>query len=260
MPDETRETRTYSDKEVSAILRRAAELQSKEENHIAGDGTTLAQLQQSAKELGLSPHVIARAAEEADTGGTAGAANWILGAPLSVEVERVVNHSIAPENWPALLYEIRRITGRVGDARTVGSAFEWTSDSPDLIHVSLAPQGDRSRVSVKARFGEWAAACFTISGSLALIAGVGLAAVHHLLAPAGEAVFGGLFAAAFVGGRAAYQAIGRARLRSTNRLVSLLERPQERPDEVIAAPVPSYARKYEVDEKSTEQVVRSQHT
>jgi hypothetical protein len=46
--------RKFTEKETGAILQRATELQAEEEGAPAGDGTSLAQLQQAAAELGIA--------------------------------------------------------------------------------------------------------------------------------------------------------------------------------------------------------------
>jgi hypothetical protein len=89
-------SRRYSDEEVQRLLRRAADLESQDASLPATrEGPTLADLEAIAAEAGLDPILLRQAARELDSDGNRGVpetstSSRLLGAPLALEVERVV--------------------------------------------------------------------------------------------------------------------------------------------------------------------------
>src|SRR5262249_39782055 len=82
----------------------------------------------------------------------------LWGGPWSTDLERTVPGRCTEEEWPALLEAIRRASGRVGAATQCGRAFEWTSSSPDGMHVAVTPSGDDLSLRVLAGSGGGGAA------------------------------------------------------------------------------------------------------
>src|SRR5438105_12921837 len=94
----------FTDKQVSAILRRAAELQSGRGDaggqSGASAGFSLQQLQQAAAELGIDPRCIEEAAAELESVRPSEGRSSFWGGPSLVVVERIVDGSITEEDWP----------------------------------------------------------------------------------------------------------------------------------------------------------------
>jgi hypothetical protein len=200
MGDLQSNSKQFTDQQVSAILKRAVELQaSRGAAPDIATGISLAQLQQAAAELGIDPAVIAEAASELESGSPPTCRSPIWGGPWAVDLERTVPGRVTEEEWPAVLQEIRRLTGRLGETTTVGKTFEWSSISPNLLHVTVSPRDDQTTIRVMGRFGD-CAAIFVPAFAFALPVILGLTVTQHLpaLTELGLAVgvLGGVFAAA----------------------------------------------------------------
>lgn len=254
MAHEPSPKRQFTDKEVSEILRRATELQEQVTGTSQDAGTSLEQLQQSAAELGFQPHLVARAAAEIDQSRERPSSFFFWGGPSKIEVERLVGHAITEAEWPEVLATIRRVTGRIGDTSAVGRAWEWTSQSPTVFHVSVTPQGTHSRVKVTFRVGDWAAAIYTMTGISAFVASLGLISTHAWSLPVDMAVVGGLFAGAFAASRVAFQAITRSHRRTVTKLLSVLEAPPEQA-EILPQPSITPQTRFDQEPQPVEQVL-----
>src|SRR5262245_23194498 len=126
MSDHEPENQRFTDQQVGAILRRAVEMQSAGgSGPLSGEavgGTSLAQLQQAAAELGIDARLIADAAAEVAKGRAGGRGFSLLGGPWSVDIERAVAGPVTEEAWPLLVQTIRRASGRVGATAQIGNA------------------------------------------------------------------------------------------------------------------------------------------
>jgi len=107
------------------------------------EGTTLAELQQIAKEVGLDPAAVSRAARELDSSPR----NRSSETPGSVYVELSVDGALSDEAWDDIISELRRSTGSLGKDRLVGGNREWT-DGSEFTSTSLtaSPRRDRTQL------------------------------------------------------------------------------------------------------------------
>jgi hypothetical protein len=146
----------YSDREITRILQRAAELQERDRERGVSSpdlvpGLSLAELKVVAPEVGIDPSYIEAAVAERTALAAKGNPFYFWGAPVSSEVEGIVPGELAPDAWETLVQKMRRATGRVGEAGTLGHSLEWTSDRD---HLSVRPKGGRTRVQVRSRHDE----------------------------------------------------------------------------------------------------------
>jgi tRNA A-37 threonylcarbamoyl transferase component Bud32 len=156
----------------------------------------------------------------------------LLGAPSTIRVERYIEGEVPPEEFPALVEELRAAFGVMGHLGTSEHTMLWsgrrpkkpfnvlnmselleagTGDGPDAV-VRIAVRGGVTRIEIEQRLGEVAGGIFggvwggAGGGGLGLVFGVGLGALHLPLA----AVFAGA-GATVVGtywlARAIYQAV-----------------------------------------------------
>lgn len=199
-PDEV----TYTDKQVSAILRRATELQSDD----TPVGTTLESIKLAASELGIAPAVIERAAMElvhqSSSASEDDLATRLAGGPWNTDTLRIVPR-VSAEAWPAIVERIRSASGRVGYPKQVGTGYEWLSQRPEPIHVTITPRGNTAELRVRAWFGHWALAFYMIPASLALT----IAMFAMLLAGGTGAMSPGSLAAIVIGCPATGAILGR---------------------------------------------------
>lgn len=135
--------RTYSEREVAAIIERAAHAQKRDTDPDA-PGLTLAEIERVGREAGLDPVLLRRAAAEVDAGLLSGEATR----PGSDIAERWVDAPLRPGAWEDAVAMLRlRIGAPVGaaaDTGVLGDTREW---------VHTAPMGVKTTVSVSPREG-----------------------------------------------------------------------------------------------------------
>jgi hypothetical protein len=134
--------RRYDDEEVGRVLRAAAEMQSGLALPGGTEGATLAELQQIAKEVGLDPAAVSRAARELDSSPR----NRSSETPGSVYVELSVDGSLSDEAWDDIISELRRSTGSLGVDRLVGGNREWTDEGFNSTSLTASPRRDRTQL------------------------------------------------------------------------------------------------------------------
>jgi len=207
MSNEPSDDRQFTDKEIQAILKRAGELQAARSEHGSGTlgGTTLAQLQQAAAEIGIDAELIAQAAQDLTVGKTSGQSSHLLGGPWRVDVDQWVPGAVTEETWSLLVDEIRAVTGRVGFPKSFGKGFEWLSVQPDPLHLTFSPSGDKTRLRITARFGGWSGLFYLLPTMLALVLALVLGATFGQ----SGSMSPGLFAALLMGLPVGTLAVGR---------------------------------------------------
>lgn len=153
-------SRLYSDQEISAILKRAGQMQatqSPEESH----GLSLEELQHIAAEVGLDPKIVAAAASELEHGGIEEKASGFLGAPTSMYVERVIPGEIDEALLPEVAAKIGESFGMVGRSGQVGRSLEWTHSSErSNLQVTVMPHNGQTKVRVVGKFSRIALAFY----------------------------------------------------------------------------------------------------
>jgi len=215
----------YTEKEVSAILKRAAELQG--DGAKATGGTSLTQLQQAAAEIGIDPSMVQRAADELASSAPRGPGAAWLGGPWGVDYDKLLPGVIDENSWPGVVEDLRSATGRVGTPKQVGKGYEFLSNDPDTLHVTFTPSGSSTRVRVTARFGEWGAVFYVLPSLFALFISVITTAVlakHGLMTPQlALTILFGVPSATLIAGRAGFGRVAKKKRLQTQRLISRLE-------------------------------------
>lgn len=144
--------RLYSDQEISAILKRAGELQatgSDAETH----GLSLEELQAIAAEVGLDPKLVAAAAAELQHAGVDKKRSSLLGAPLSIYLERVIPGEVSEARWSEVAEKVGEAFDMVGRSGQVGDALEWTHTGERVhLQVTVRPHGGQTKVRVVGKF------------------------------------------------------------------------------------------------------------
>lgn len=119
--------RRYTDEEVAAIFRTAAEEPQSPPVHVPrSEGLTLADLQEIGREVGIPPDVVAHAAQSLDVRGRA-ASRTLLGLPIGVERAVELNRWLTDQEWEHLVVELREVFNAKGTVRAYGSFREWTN-------------------------------------------------------------------------------------------------------------------------------------
>ena len=181
MPD-----RTYSEREIAAILARAA-TDAGSPPRDGGPGLTLAEIEQAAAGSGIDPAAVRRAAGDLDAGRLA------LGAPGTTVAERWVDAPLRLDAWEDAVAALRVRYGESTptgfgpappDLARVGEGHEWTHRGATglLLTVTVSPRGERTRVRVVQTEGgladlrlQSAGIAAVASFAVAMLAGAGVA-------------------------------------------------------------------------------------
>ena len=155
--------RRYSDKEMAAIFRAAAEgLPSPQREVLPDEGLTLSELQDIGREVGISPAAVAQAAQALDIrqGATARA---FLGLPIGVARTVNLNRRLTDQEWEHLVVQLRDVFNARGTTRSDGSLRQWTNGN---LQVLLEPTSTGHRLRFR-----------TLHGAARASIGAGLAAL-----------------------------------------------------------------------------------
>ena len=158
--------REYSDEEVAAILKQAAELE-----HAAlpaaaeRSGTTLAPLQEIGREVGLSPASIAGAARALDLAGRPSARKFI-GLPVGVGRTVELDRPITEPEWEALVADLRSTFSASGTVRYDGPFRQWANGN---LKALLEPTSQGHRLRLQTVKGS----ALTLMASGAVLVGAG---------------------------------------------------------------------------------------
>jgi hypothetical protein len=128
MPDSPVTGRKFNDEEVALIIKRAAELQQTEQTaDETSSAMSLAEIEQIAKEAGIDPALIRRAAQSLDRPGESNRPSPWVGAPTKLVFERVVDGEISNDEHEALIDTVRRTIGDNGMPSVLGRTLSWSS-------------------------------------------------------------------------------------------------------------------------------------
>lgn len=151
--------RTYSEREVSAIIERAVERQQAAEAGGGDAGLTLDEIERIGRESGIAPaHLRAAAAEIDEAGRTL--ARQSGQSRTQVYAERWIDAPFTAAGWEDAVAELRtRFGATIGSGfgntagetvQQVGQSFEWSHTSPMGVRtrVTASPRGDRTRLHI----------------------------------------------------------------------------------------------------------------
>ncbi len=117
----------YNEKQIGAILKRAAEM-SLDESGPNAAGLSIEELQQVGAEAGLDPDLILKAAAELQQSGPERTKNF-WGGPISYANDFVLDGEIDSATWEEMIGAIRSTFKDPGVVSTRENVFEWTSQS-----------------------------------------------------------------------------------------------------------------------------------
>jgi hypothetical protein len=189
-------SRRFNDKEVARIIKRASELQEEEAPTDSTTGLSLAELEQVAKEAGLDPALVRRAAADLDTRVTDQQPSMLVGAPTTLRLERTIDGEVPADEYEAIVAEIQRTLDAVGTGATLGRSLSWTLSpasrrrSARSVQVTITPRGGRTTIRIEEHMGALAGGIFGgaagIGGGFTGPAiGVGMGALHSGVAAVG---------------------------------------------------------------------------
>lgn len=218
-------SRRFDEREVALIIRRAGELQQSDATTSDRGGMSLVELEQVAREAGLDPALVRRAAMELDDRPSARSSR-LAGAPLRILLERTFQGEISPDEYEGLVAEIRRTMGDTGMVGTLGRTLSW-SPSPSggrngahqrRLAITIAPRNGHTTLRIEESFGQLAGGLFGgivggFGGGMGsgLGMGIGIGALHSAVAATG--IIGGVVLLAYGGARGIYTLVVNRRRR-----------------------------------------------
>ena len=140
--------RRYNEKEIADIFKQAAkDFEAAQQQVHASDGLTLKEIEEIAKETGISPDFVKRAASKVDLRRNSPTEKRIAGLPF--QINRVVDlpEDFDRDDWDQLVAELHDAYGVVGTVQEQrdGRARSWASEN---VQVYLEPTGSGSRLRI----------------------------------------------------------------------------------------------------------------
>ncbi len=236
-----RPARRYSDEERRELLDRAARLE--REGHVpAGSARdpTLPELEEVAAEAGMNPLAVREAARGMDLESQGSflptsSSRGILGAPLTLHLERTVPGRVPEEALDALIPLLRRGLGGVGEPERVGSSIRWESRNDTatrVVYARVSGGGAQTRIVLEDRCENMAWVVYSLvmgvlGGGIGLGVGFGVGFGAGLSA-LGTAAFATIvpliaFTLSFLLSRGLYAGYVRGRSGALERLMDELE-------------------------------------
>jgi hypothetical protein len=168
MPDAAQRERKFNEEEVALIIKRAAELQQTEQaEQEPGTALSLSEVEQIAREAGIDPMLIRRAAVGLDQPPQTNRPSAWVGSPTRLVFERVVEGEVAIEEFEPLIAEIRRTFGENGLPSVLGRTLAWSSSGRGLrrssgrnLDVSVVTRGGVTTIRVEEELRNLAGALF----------------------------------------------------------------------------------------------------
>ncbi len=170
--------RRFNEAEVAAILERATTRDARgPQPASAGDGLTLAQLQDVGREVGIAPEAIAESAYLLDDAGRR-ATRRFLGLPLGVERVVPLPRRLTEEEWERLVVDLREVFDARGVVRQEGTLRHWSNGN---LQALLEPTNDGQRLRLRT---VKRSAPRTMAAGLALVGVAGAGILNAALANA----------------------------------------------------------------------------
>lgn len=207
--------RSYDEREVALILKRAVEMQ---EGHGEGQQRlTLGDVQQIAREVGIDPLHVTRAAETLEQRPLKGGRS-LLGAPTTLQTSLAFDRELTDTEVGEMLDLLRSTVGLQGTTSQGLDTVEWAGrDSIGGYSLSVSRRSGSTRLRLSTQRSEQAVVVVIASGVAGMVAaGVVAGLVDPSTAGGLWAVFGGSGVAALGSARFLWQRIARgweARLR-----------------------------------------------
>ncbi len=251
MPETPRAERKFSDEEVALIIKRAAELQQTEQvDDESSTALSLSEVEQIAREAGIDPMLIRRAAHGLDRPAeTTRKGSW-AGAPTRIVFERVVDGEIPTDEFEPLVNEMRRTFGDNGMPSVLGRTLAWSStpiagrrrSRGRQVDVSITARGGVTTIRVEEEMSNLATTLYASlvggggGGTTGMSIGIGVGLLHS--APLAALIWVGVAGGFFMLARTIFGHISGKREKELNALANRLE---EQVRSVAVQPSPQVA-------------------
>jgi hypothetical protein len=137
--------RRYSEEEVAAIFDRASKAQAGGKRQLpAGEGMTLAGLQEIGREVGIPAELVAEAANSIDRTGRE-STRLLLGLPIGVGRAVDLGRTLSDAEWERLLVDVRQTFDATGKVRVEPGLRQWNNGNLKVM-VEPSPTGHQVRM------------------------------------------------------------------------------------------------------------------
>jgi hypothetical protein len=231
------DSRRFNDEEVALIIKRAAELQHTEQKvaQEQSNAMSLVEIEQVAREAGIDPQLIRRAAQGLDTPLSVNRPSPWAGSPTRLVFERVVDGEVPVEEFESLVNEMRRTFGENGVPSVLGRTLAWSSVTTSgprgsqrgrAVDVSVTVRGGITTIRVEEELRNLATSVFA-----PMVIGLGSAsaglvfplAIAVQSAPVAGGIMVATVGALYAGARAVFGRITGKRERQLRQLLDRLE-------------------------------------
>jgi len=193
--------RRYNEAEVAAIFERAAEAQQGSPHHLpSGEGMTLTDLQEIAREVGISGDQLAQAAKAIEMDGRP-TSRQFMGLPIGVGLTIDLGRKLSDAEWDRFVVDLRETFDARGILRSEGSLRHWANGN---LQAHLEPTATGHRIRLRTVKGDARGLIIGGLGMLGFVtvaltaatlrgtvgADVGFLFSQSVLATAGAAMFG----------------------------------------------------------------------
>jgi len=163
--------RRYTEKEFALILRRASELQARPTELPSGEqGLTLPEIAAIAREVGIDPALVERAALELGRPSARGLAR-LMGGEARSRIEESVPGTLTEDDYQRVVDAVRRTTGLQGQAREELGSLEWRGGSDvSRLFVTVTPGADSTTVVLSADRSDAKGVTWVLLGVASLLA------------------------------------------------------------------------------------------
>jgi hypothetical protein len=125
--------RRFNESEVAAIIETATNWKEPGRQPVAsGDGLTLGQLQDIGREIGITPDVMAGAADAVKDVGTTEIRRF-LGLPLRIERNVKLRRRFSEEEWEQVVADLQEIFDAAGVLTEDGSLRQWSDGHLEVV-------------------------------------------------------------------------------------------------------------------------------
>ena len=225
--------RRYNEKEVADIIKRASELQQLESTAESTTGMSLTELEQVAREAGLDPALVRRAATDIDTRVSDKKPSAFIGAPTHLVLERTIDGEVPVDEYETLVLEMQRELGGVGQASMLGRSLVWTMQgvqrrnvSTRTVQVTVTPRNGRTTIRMEEPLGQLAGGLFgglmggLGGGTSGIAMGIGMGVFDSAAIAVG--LIAGMVTGSYVLARTLFGRMARGRGERLQRLMSRL--------------------------------------
>lgn len=220
MSEPSKPLRLYDEEEVGRILKRATELHQEEPSRaLQRGGLSLGELQDIAREAGIDPQHLRRAALELDSGGEE-RSFWdkVAGDQLTLAQETVLPGELDDDGFERVVVVIQQEAREHGQASLLGRTLMWqaeTASKTRTIQVVVSSREGETRIRVEERLHQLASG--VLAGTTTGVGvGVGVGMGVPLAQFMGSVALGvafpvGMIGLTYIGAREIYRTIARKR-------------------------------------------------